>query len=103
MFADDAKLFYKHKSISNLFCNLNDELIIISDWFKANKLSVNVVKPMDSLFHKSRRSDDLPLRLTVLKLNENKIERVHSIKFLGILIDEKVSWKQHLRCADRSC
>ena len=58
---------------------------------------------MDSLFHKSRRSDDLPLRLTVLKLNENKIERVHSIKFLGILIDEKVSWKQHLRCADRSC
>ena len=103
MFADDAKLFYKHKNISNLFCNLNDELIIISDWFKANKLSVNVVKTMDSLFHKSRRSDDLPLRLTVLKLNENKIERVHIIKFLGILIDEKVSWKQHLRYVERSC
>ena len=41
----------------------------------------------------SRRSNDLPLRLLALKLNENEIYRVDSIKFLGVPIDNK----QHLR------
>ena len=46
-----------------------------------------------SLFRKTRRSDDLSLRLPSLKLNENLIYRVDSIKFFEILIDDK----QHLR------
>lgn len=32
---------------------------------------------------------DLPIRLPALKLNENEIERVDSMEFLGSLIDEK--------------
>ena len=58
---------------------------------------LNVGQTKCSLFRKSRRSDNLSLRLPSLKLNENKIGRVDSTKFLGILIDEKVSWKQHLK------
>ena len=41
--------------------------------------------------------DQTTTKITCLKLNENEIESEHCIKFLGILIDEKVPWKQHLR------
>ena len=71
MFADDANLFCRHRNISNLFSNINDELAKVSHWFKANKLSVNVRKTKYSLLHKSGRSDDLQLSLPALKLNEN--------------------------------
>ena len=44
MFADDKNLFYEHKNIRKLFATVNEELINISDWFMANKLSLNVGK-----------------------------------------------------------
>ena len=37
-----------------------------------------------------------PLRLLKLKLNNCVIKREHSIKFLGVLIDENISWKPHI-------
>ena len=97
MFADDTNLFHKHKNISKLLSNVNDELNKLYNWFKANKLHLNLGKTKHSLSNKSRRSDDLSLKLPAEKLNENENERIDSIKFLGILIDQKVSWKQHLR------
>ena len=41
MFADDTNLFYSHKNIKTLFKTVNNELINISTWFQANKLSLN--------------------------------------------------------------
>ena len=41
MFADDTNLFYSHKDIKTLFNIVNNELIKINDWLKANKLSLN--------------------------------------------------------------
>ena len=40
------------------------------------KLAIGLKQTKYLLFHKSRRSDDLPLRLPSLKLNENSIYRV---------------------------
>ena len=39
MFADDTNLFFSTKNIKHLFQTMNKELIIIQDWFNANKLS----------------------------------------------------------------
>ena len=69
MFADDTNIFYEHKSIIKIFATVNEELINISDWFMANKLSLNVGKTKYSLFHKPRRVDDLPFKLPKLSIN----------------------------------
>jgi len=60
-------------------------------WFQVNGLSVNLDKTCYSIFGHSDVSDSLELKIgtTVLK-------RVTTCKYLGIIIDDKVSWNDHI-------
>ena len=80
-----------------MFKVMNEELEKYNSWFQANKLSLNVNKTKFTLFHKSTSSDNLPLRLPELIINNTVIERRGSLKFLGVLIDETLSWKDHIK------
>ena len=97
MFADDTNLLFEHTDLRILFSMVNDELKKIYEWFNANKLSLNADKTKYSLFHKPSKTDDLPLLLPKVLINDKEIERVGSIKFLGVLLDEHLSWKEHIR------
>ena len=79
---------------------MNRELQNINEWFISNKLSLNVKKTKFSIFHKASRRDDLPLLLPKLFINNQVIKRQSSIKFLGILLDENLSWKEHLKLTE---
>ena len=96
IFADDTNLFYSHSNIKILFKNANNELEKNSQWLKANKISLNDGKTKFTLFHKPRDKDNLPCQLTNLKINNNEIKRSSSIKFLGVLIDENLTWIDHI-------
>ena len=85
-FVDDAHLFYEHKDLKTLFSLVNQELQKINEWFEANKLSLNIAKARYSLFHKPNRNNGLSLLLPRLLTKKHKVERVKSIKFLGIKI-----------------
>ena len=47
---------------------VNNELDKIGEWFKANKLSLNVKKTKYTFFHKNSIKDDIPLKLPALKI-----------------------------------
>ena len=96
MFADDTNLFYSHNNIKTLFQTVNKELTLINEWFKANKLSLNTSKTKYTFFHKLRRNDYIPLKLPALKINNTEIKREYCIKFLGVLLDECLTWKKHI-------
>ena len=66
------------------------------NWY-ANKLSLNADKAKYSLFHKPSKTDGLPLLLPNVLINDKEVGRVGSIKFPGILLDEHLSRKEHLR------
>ena len=71
---------------------LNSELSKISIWLRANKLSLNIGKTHFMLFsNKKRRHYDLNI-----KIDETKIEEVKKTKFLGVIIDNKLTWKDHV-------
>ena len=97
IFADDTNLFYEHKDLKTLFSLVNQEPQKINESFEANKLSFNVGKTNYSLFHKPSRKDDFPVLLPRLRIKKHKVERVKSIKFLGILLDENLSSKDHIK------
>ena len=101
LFADDTNIFYSHRNIKDLFKTVNSELSQINEWFKANKLSLNVDKTNFTLFHKESQSDNLPLKLPTLYLNDIKIKREKFIKFLGVYIDEHINWKRHIDFIDK--
>ena len=97
MFADDTNLFFNHKDIKHLFTVVNNELVNIKDWFTANKLSLYVEKTKYSFFHKPSKKDDIPLCLPKLIINNYKIQRKESIKFLGVLLDQHLTRKEHIK------
>ena len=75
MFADDTNLFLSHQNINTLFKIFNEDLKIIGDWFKANKVSLKNRKTKYNLFHKISSKENLPLKLQALKIADDNIER----------------------------
>ena len=71
---------------------INLELENISNWLKANKLSINVKKTKSMLFHRPSPR----CRTLKLQINGVEIERVTDFDFLGLLINDGLSWTNHL-------
>ena len=96
LFADDTNLFFSHKDIKHLFNIVNIELAKIQEWFKANKLSLNTGKTKYTLFHKLSKTDNIPLKLPELALNDIHIKREYTMIFLGVLLDDCLTWRKHI-------
>ena len=96
MFGDDTNLFFSHNEINILLEKMNKELTNVSNWFNANKLSLNVEKTNFSFFQKSSKKDNILLRLPNLNINGFTIARDSSTKFLGVWIDENLTWRYHI-------
>ena len=93
LFADDTNLFFSSKNYNDLMLTVNTELGKLSEWFRANRLSLNVAKTNYVLFGKRKKClSDTNFAITI---NENLIERVTSTKFLGVYIDQDLNWKHH--------
>ena len=96
MFADDTNLFLSHSDINFLFEKMNKELTNVSNWFNANKLSLNVKNTKYSCFRKSSKKDNIQLRLPILNINGFTVDRESSINSLGVWIDENLTWRDHI-------
>ena len=101
MFADDTNLFFSAKDNKSLFRFMNEELKRFQTWFNANKLSLNVSKTKYSFFHPLSFTDNIPLLLPKLKINNTCITRETTMKFLGVLLDENMTWQNHINCIEK--
>ena len=90
-FADDSNLFLNGKNLDEIELKLNNELDQIVKWLKINKLTLNVKKTECMVFTKRRDN-----RNVNIKIENQNIERVCKAKFLGIIIDEQLNWKEHI-------
>ena len=75
MFTDDINRFYSHTNLKTLFITVNIELSEINNWCKVSKLSLNDTKTKYTYFHKFNMSDNIPLKLPNLKINNKSIFR----------------------------
>ena len=91
LFADDACFNLGHQCVQTPEKLVNIELAKLSLWFKENKLSLNVGKTNFVMIHRRRQN----IRLQ-LKLNGALLEQKDSIKYLGVVIDQKLNWKSHI-------
>jgi hypothetical protein len=96
MFADDTNLFLTSNDLTTLFRNMNTELIKISDWFKSNKLSINIEKTKWMLFYPNSKKKLIPSITPLIFVDNIEIKRTKITKFLGIYIDENLKWKHHV-------
>ena len=95
MFADDTQIASASNEIKILAGKLNNDLVNISDWMVANKLSLNASKTECMLTgsHKKlqqNRNDFL------IEIDKAPIECVNVSKSLGDMIDETLTWHCHV-------
>ena len=93
MFADDTCLFFAHKDKKVIENVLAEELPKVCDWLKANKLSLNVKKSNYMVF---RNKKDNSEPLLTISINGEPVEEVKCAKYLGIFIDHKLTFKEHI-------
>src|SRR6218665_173810 len=93
-FADDTNIFASHHSYEALFQLMNEELSHVNDWFALNKLSLNLKKTNYILFHSHRKP--IPSNTLTLHINNVEIPKVSSTKFLVILVDQFLTWSDHI-------
>ena len=95
LYADDTSLIqplFKFNMETN-FDDLNTELSKIYEWLCINKLSLNINKTKFIVFHTKRNK--LHANIPVLKINEI-IERAIQFNFLGITMNENLTWHDHI-------
>lgn len=99
-FADDTTILVSDSNIERLFDSANTSINCLYEWFCANRLSLNADKTKYIVIRPpSLRGDistkDIFIRTTKLDRVGNTCKE-KSVKFLGILIDENLTWKDHL-------
>lgn len=91
LFADDTNVFCSGDNLPNLCDIVNTELAKISNWLNSNKLSLNISKTHYLIFTRKKN----PVNISIY-LCGDKLERCSSTKFLGVIVDEKLCWKEHI-------
>ena len=94
MYADDTTIYFNLEDFDLLTreTDINRELEKVNIWLKLNKLSLNTQKTKLMLFHRKQKHFD---KISVV-INGIEIEHVPSFNFLGIMLDENLSWKSHI-------
>ncbi len=92
LFADDTSIFMEGDTLEQIIYSLNKELDKLSIWLAANKLTLNVLKSYYMIFHRAR----LKHKDCKVALNNTSLQHVKFTKFLGIIIDDKLSFINHI-------
>ena len=93
IFADDTNLLASDRNICDLTNTVNSELLKVSTWLNVNKLSLNVDKTV--CMHFKNRYDSRKHIYNDILINNTPITKVSSTKFLGIIVDDSLTWKDH--------
>jgi hypothetical protein len=112
LFADDTTCLSKGKKLNELVTYVNSELYKIALWFKANKMAVNTSKTKYIIFRTQGKNinnaecnlvfnnnvpghpEDPTLIIPIDRISNEGAET--SFKLLGVLIDEYLSFNEHI-------
>ena len=94
LFADDSNIFVSDINPRSLKCQMISVLTKMDEWFRANKLTINMSKTKYSIFVK--QNHEIPNLLNSVIVNGTKISRVSDSKYLGLVLDDKLNWSKHI-------
>ena len=94
LFADDTFLKTESNCIRDLEKQANQEISITSNWLIANNFTLNIKKSKYMIIGNKKNISTEHFRLV---MNEERLERCSDYKYLGVYIDDKLSWKSHIQ------
>lgn len=93
LFADDVLLYVTGDNIGDIINNLNIDLAKIKLWSNENNLSINLDKTKFMLLTSKYNNNIDPD--TTVKIDDCHIERVSEYKYLGVIIDQNLTFSNH--------
>ena len=92
LYADDCNIVYSAENTSDLQNKVQSSIDKINEWMCENRLKLNVKKSNYIIIDFSgRKTDEIQL-----KFGDNYLEKVKTTKILGLIIDERISFKSHI-------
>ena len=94
LYADDTALYVNGESQIDIMLSLRIELSVVNEWLRANKLTLNASKTKYIVFGSRNKLQVKPdLNLSI---GGKKIERVACMKYLGVQLDEFLTFDEHI-------
>ena len=94
LFADDTASLISRDTPKELKSSLRKVLLDIIKWCNANKLTINLSKTCYIIYKTPHQN--IPSYLNNITINNETITKVPSTKYLGIIMDEKLNWLEHI-------
>ena len=92
LFADDTNIFFQSPNLDMIQKTVNRELKKLSLWLNANRLALNITKTNFVIFAAKNK----PLKNVTLTLNKKAIQQTEYVKYLGVLIDSRLTFSHHI-------
>ncbi len=92
LYADDMVILFSLNNKIQMQNEIDDVCVKLSDWLNCNLLDVNHKKTNYIIFE-IRKSTDHFYRINIQK---NEIQKVHSYKYLGIIVDDRLKFDLHI-------
>ena len=83
------QVFASDSDINNVQASVNRELAGVDNWLKTNRLSLNVSKISYMIISNQKKALDI-------KIRERIVTKVSTVKFLGVTLDENLTFKDHV-------
>lgn len=91
LFADDTNFYCSGENLKDLVEIMTSEMLRLKIWFDVNKLSLNLTKTKFMIFGNRVKEDEV-----IMSIDGELIERVTEFRFLGVIVDENLTWKSHI-------
>ena len=92
LFADDTDIFSESSNLESIELTMDKELKKLSSWLITNRLALNISKTNFVIFSPKNK----PLETITLIMNRQAIAQKEYVKYLGILIDSKLTFQFHI-------
>ena len=96
MYADDTSVTCSAEDLTELCNDLKTEVGNIAKWLRLNKLSLNTDKTEYMVVGHKRQTNSISEPIEI-KINEEPIKRVQTVKYLGTMVDENLTWNEQYK------
>ena len=96
MYAGDTSISCSSTDGASLQRNIEIEMANLAEWMRQNRLRLNANKSQFMVIRHSRQHNNLD-ELNEIEVNQEKIGRITKTKYLGLNIDENLSWNDQYK------
>ena len=92
LYADDANIIITGSSIAEIEEQITSLTSALLYWVNSNGLLLNLKKTQYMVFSRRRLIDNF-----VVSIDNTVIQRVNEARFLGVIVDDKLTWSSHIK------